>query len=96
MPLLEVDFWEMAKSSEPVPLAVMAILILFSVLSWTVILSKVSGFSRAKRRNLAFLRMFRKTPGALGLRYLLGPAYPRRVNRAALAKAAKRERSGQR
>ena len=62
MPLLEVDFWEMAKSSEPVPLAVMAILILFSILSWTVILSKVSGFSRAKRKNLAFLRMFRKTP----------------------------------
>jgi biopolymer transport protein TolQ len=62
MPLLEVDFWEMAKSSEPIPLAVMAILILFSVLSWTVILSKISGFSRAKRKNLAFLRMFRKTP----------------------------------
>src|SRR5271169_5831419 len=62
MPLLEVDFWEMAKSSEPIPLAVMGCLILFSVLSWTVILSKVSGFSRAKRRNLKFLRMFRTTP----------------------------------
>jgi hypothetical protein len=41
-------------------------------------------------------RMFKKTPGGLALRYLIGPAYPRRVNRAALAKAAKREQSGQR
>jgi biopolymer transport protein TolQ len=62
MPLLEVNFWEMAKSSEPVPLAVMGCLILFSLLSWTVILSKITGFRRAKRLNLKFLRMFRKTP----------------------------------
>jgi hypothetical protein len=41
-------------------------------------------------------RMFPHTPGGLGLRYLIGPAYPRKVNRAALARAAKRERSGQR
>jgi biopolymer transport protein TolQ len=62
MPLAEVNFWEMVRTSEPVALAVLGILLLFSVLSWTVILSKLSGFSRAKRLNRAFLGTFRKTP----------------------------------
>lgn len=41
-------------------------------------------------------RMFQKTPGSTALRYLVGPAMPRRVNKSALAKAAAREKSGQR
>lgn len=41
-------------------------------------------------------RMFQKTPGSTLLRFLIGPAMPRRVNPSALAKAAAREKSGQR
>lgn len=41
-------------------------------------------------------RMFSKTPLSTIERYLVGPAMPRRVNKAALAKAAARERSGNR
>ena len=41
-------------------------------------------------------RMFPKTPGATLERFLVGPAMPRRVNKAALNKAAAREKSGQR
>lgn len=41
-------------------------------------------------------RMFVKTPESTILRYLVGPAMPRRVNKSALAKAAAREKSGRR
>jgi len=40
--------------------------------------------------------MFQKTPESTLLRYLIGPAMPRRVNKDALAKAAARQKSGQR
>ena len=61
-PLLEVNIWELVKTSEPVPLAVLGILGLFSLLSWTIILSKWSGFRRAQRQNRRFLSAFRKSP----------------------------------
>src|SRR5262249_26226799 len=60
-PVLEVDFWELVKTSEPVPLAVMGLLALFSLLSWTIIFSKWAGFASATNRNLRFLRAFRKS-----------------------------------
>ena len=55
-PLLEVDLWELVKTSDPVPLAVMGLLALFSLLSWTIIFSKWAGFGRAHNKNLRFLR----------------------------------------
>lgn len=39
-------------------------------------------------------RMFHKTPWSTFERYLVGPALPRHVNLAALAKAAAREKAG--
>src|ERR1700685_310615 len=46
----------------PLPKAVLAILILFSLLSWVVILSKWGSFRRARSSNRSFLRAFRKAP----------------------------------
>ena len=58
--LAQVNFWEMVKSADPIPIAVMAVLLLFSLLSWTVILSKWAMFRRARSANRNFLRVFRK------------------------------------
>jgi biopolymer transport protein TolQ len=56
----QVNFWEMVRSSEPIPIAVMAVLLMFSLLSWTVIFSKWFLFRRAGAANKNFLRAFRK------------------------------------
>jgi biopolymer transport protein TolQ len=58
--LAEVNFWELVKSSEPVTLAAMGLLLMFSLISWTIIFSKLVQFGRAKSSNLQFLRAFRK------------------------------------
>jgi biopolymer transport protein ExbB/TolQ len=47
----QVNFWEMVKSTEPIPIAVMAVLLVFSLLSWTVIFSKLFMFRRAAAAN---------------------------------------------
>jgi biopolymer transport protein TolQ len=60
-PLLEVNIWEMVKTTEPIPLAVLGILVIFSLLSWTIIFSKWAAFRRAQRQNRAFLNAFRKS-----------------------------------
>lgn len=57
---LQVDFWNLVSTKEPIPLAVMSFLLLFSLLSWTIIFSKWSFFGRARRANRNFLRVFRK------------------------------------
>jgi biopolymer transport protein TolQ len=59
--LLDVNFWELVKTSDPIPLAVMGILAIFSLLSWTIILSKWAGLRRAQSSNRSFLRAFRKS-----------------------------------
>ena len=51
----------MVQTTEPVPLAVLGILAIFSLLSWTIILSKWNGFRRAQSQNRTFLNAFRKT-----------------------------------
>lgn len=58
--LLDVDFWELVKSSEPVAKVVLGFLLGFSVLSWTVALSKIATLRRARNGNRQFLRVFRK------------------------------------
>lgn len=55
-----LSLWDLIQNLRPVPLAVIAILILFSLFSWTIVLSKSSVFSRARRNNRNFLRAFRK------------------------------------
>lgn len=56
----QVNFWEMVRSTEPIPIAVMGVLLIFSLLSWTVIFSKWFMFRRAAAANRNFLRAFRK------------------------------------
>jgi biopolymer transport protein TolQ len=59
---LDVNFWELAKSSDPVTIGVMGTLGLASLLSWTIILAKLFSFRRARSSNRKFLRAFRKAP----------------------------------
>jgi biopolymer transport protein TolQ len=58
--LLQVSIWELIKTSEPIPLVVMAILLILSILSWAIIFAKYSMFSGARDANRKFLRAFRK------------------------------------
>jgi biopolymer transport protein TolQ len=60
--LADITFWDILTNLRPVPLAVIGILVLFSLLSWTIVFSKSSVFSRARRDNRSFLRAFRKAP----------------------------------
>lgn len=56
----ELSLWDIIQNLRPVPLVIIVILILFSLLSWTIAFSKGSVFSRARRENRNFLRAFRK------------------------------------
>jgi biopolymer transport protein TolQ len=56
----DLSLWDIIQNLRPVPLAVIVILILFSLFSWTIAFSKSSVFSRARRQNRNFLRVFRK------------------------------------
>lgn len=53
----------MLSHSGPLGLAVIAILVCFSIYSWTVIFSKWSAFRGARSSNTRFLRAFRKAAG---------------------------------
>ena len=57
---MQVNYWELVKTTEPLPLAVRGLLGLFSLISWTIIFSKLGIFRRARNANLRFLRTFRK------------------------------------
>jgi biopolymer transport protein TolQ len=76
--LLQVNFWDLVSTKEPIPVAVMGFLLLFSLISWTVIFSKWSFFRRARSANRKFLRTFRKTDkldaiAAAGQKYEAAP-----------------------
>lgn len=58
--LLQVSLWEMVKTSQPVPITVMALLLILSLLSWAIVFSKYSLFRTANAANRQFLRAFRK------------------------------------
>jgi biopolymer transport protein TolQ len=55
-----LGLWEIIQSLRPVPLAIIVILLLFSLLSWTIVFSKSGVFKRARGANKNFLRAFRK------------------------------------
>jgi biopolymer transport protein TolQ len=57
---LDLSLWDIIQNLRPVPLAVIVLLILFSLFSWTIVFSKGSVFNRARRENRNFLRAFRK------------------------------------
>ena len=52
---------EMIHNSGPVAFAVLVILLLASVFSWTIMLSKWSSFSKAQTQSQRFVRAFRKS-----------------------------------
>jgi len=61
--LLQVNFSELLDVRDPVLLVVVGILLIFSLLSFTIIFSKLGGFRRARRANQRFLKTFRKAAG---------------------------------
>ena len=54
------DLWQMVGNSGPGGLAVLAVLLVFSVYSWTVVFSKWGALRSARDANQRFLRAFRK------------------------------------
>ena len=56
---------EMIHNSGPVAFAVLVLLLLCSIFSWSIMLSKWSSFGRADKQGRRFLRAFRKS-GRLG------------------------------
>ena len=52
---------EMIHNSGPVAFAVLLILLLASIFSWAIMLSKWFGFGRAQTQSLRFVRAFRKS-----------------------------------
>ena len=63
--LLQLDLWGMVQHSGPAIIVVLAVLICFSVFSWTVIFAKWQSFRGARQANARFLRAFRKSTGML-------------------------------
>jgi biopolymer transport protein TolQ len=61
--LLQVSIWEMVLTAGPVSWAVLAILAVLSLLSWTIIFGKWSRFREGHVANSQFLRAFRKANG---------------------------------
>jgi len=59
--LAQVSIWDLIVQSQPLPMAVMVLLVLISILSWTIIFAKWNIFRRARLNNNSFLRAFRKT-----------------------------------
>jgi biopolymer transport protein TolQ len=59
---LQLNTWDLVQSMGPLPKAVLGILVLLSLVSWAVILSKWASFRRARSSNRSFLRAFRKAP----------------------------------
>ena len=58
---LEISIWDILQNLKPIPLAVCAGLVLLSLLSWTIVFSKMGILNRAKKDNRSFLRAFRKS-----------------------------------
>lgn len=60
--LAQVRLTELFSTSKPIPLAVLVLLVGFSLLSWTIFFAKWSLLRRARKANNQFLRAFRKAP----------------------------------
>ncbi|MEZ5354763.1 MAG: MotA/TolQ/ExbB proton channel family protein [Bryobacteraceae bacterium] len=57
----QISLWDLVKDAGPLPIAVMVVLVLISLLSWTIIFSKWSALRTATSRNRGFLRAFRQS-----------------------------------
>ena len=60
---LQLNLWDMVSHNGPLGMVVLAILLLFSVYSWTVVFAKWNTFRVARKTNARFLRAFRKATG---------------------------------
>lgn len=60
---LQLSLWELVGRASLTSKAVLLLLILLSLLSWTIIFAKYQLFKSSQRQNVAFLRAFRKSPG---------------------------------
>lgn len=60
---IQVSVWSLIKRAQPLPLAVLVILLVFSVFSWAVIFQKWAMFRKVRLANARFLRAFRKANG---------------------------------
>lgn len=61
--LLQVNYLEMLQGEGPLLLAVLGVLVCFSIFSLTVVFAKWSALRGARRLNTRFLRAFRKASG---------------------------------
>jgi len=61
--LFQIQIWDLIRHGGPLTIAVLVILLGFSIFSWTVIFAKWSAFRQARAANARFLRAFRKANG---------------------------------
>lgn len=61
--LQQNEIWTLISQGSTLTYSVVAILLLFSVYSWTVIFSKMSSFGSARKSDRRFMRAFRKATG---------------------------------
>jgi biopolymer transport protein TolQ len=61
--LLQVNLWDLIQRTPPLGMAILALLLIASVFSWTIIFSKWGAFRRARASDARFLRAFRKSSG---------------------------------
>lgn len=61
--LQETNIWDLFSHGTAFQYGILAILLLASLYSWTVIFSKLSQFKSARRSDARFLRAFRKAAG---------------------------------
>jgi biopolymer transport protein TolQ len=61
--LLQTGVWEMVTNATPLANAILVVLGIFSIYSWTIIFSKWSAFGSAKKSDESFLRAFRRSKG---------------------------------
>jgi biopolymer transport protein TolQ len=60
---LQTNVWDLVENGSVLTDAVLGILLIFSLFSWTVIFSKWSSFGSARKADERFLRAFRKATG---------------------------------
>jgi biopolymer transport protein TolQ len=61
--LLQTNIWELIRQGSSLTYAILGILLIASLYSWTVIFSKLSSFGAARKSDQRFLRAFRKATG---------------------------------
>ncbi|MGD0499129.1 MAG: MotA/TolQ/ExbB proton channel family protein [Bryobacteraceae bacterium] len=61
--LLQLNMWEMVQHAGPMGMVVLAVLVCFSIYSWTIIFAKGQTLRGARKANTRFLRAFRKANG---------------------------------